>query len=66
MVFIGEKSGTLDKSLVSIVRFYQKEVEGAVEKLLSVLEPALIVVLGLLVGGMMAAVMLPLYKMASF
>jgi type IV pilus assembly protein PilC len=66
MVFIGEKSGTLDKSLVSIVRFYQKEVEGAVERLLSVLEPALIVVLGLLVGGMMAAVLLPLYKMASF
>jgi type IV pilus assembly protein PilC len=66
MVFIGEKSGTLDKSLTSIVRFYEKEVAGAVEKLLSVLEPALIVVLGLLVGGMMAAVMLPLYKMASF
>lgn len=66
MVFVGEKSGTLDKSLMSIVRFYQKEVEGAVEKLLSVLEPALIVVLGLLVGGMMASVMLPLYNMASF
>ena len=66
MVFIGEKSGTLDKSLTSIVRFYEKEVAGAVERLLSVLEPALIVVLGLLVGGMMAAVMLPLYKMASF
>ncbi|MDO8474207.1 MAG: type II secretion system F family protein [bacterium] len=66
MVFVGEKSGTLDKSLMSIVRFYQKEVEGAVERLLSVLEPALIVVLGLLVGGMMAAVMLPLYNMASF
>jgi len=66
MVFIGEKSGTLDKSLTSIVRFYEKEVSGAVERLLSVLEPALIVVLGLLVGGMMASVMLPLYKMASF
>lgn len=66
MVFVGEKSGTLDKSLMSIVRFYQKEVELAVEKLLSVLEPALIVVLGLLVGGMMASVMLPLYNMASF
>ncbi len=66
MVFVGEKSGTLDKSLMSIVRFYQKEVEGTVEKLLSVLEPALIVVLGLIVGGMMAAVMLPLYNMASF
>lgn len=66
MVFVGEKSGTLDKSLLSIVHFYQKEVEVAVEKLLSVLEPALIVVLGLLVGGMMASVMLPLYNMASF
>jgi type IV pilus assembly protein PilC len=66
MVFVGEKSGTLDKSLMSVVRFYQKEVEGAVEQLLSVLEPALIVVLGLLVGGMMASVMLPLYNMASF
>ena len=66
MVFIGEKSGTLDKSLTSIVRFYEKEVAGAVERLLSILEPALIVVLGLLVGGMMASVLLPLYKMASF
>ncbi len=66
MVLIGEKSGTLDTTLLDVVKFYEKEVGDAVERLLSILEPALIVILGILVGGMMAAVLLPLYQSLSF
>lgn len=66
MVQVGEKTGTLDKTLMSIVVFYQKEVDRQTNILLSVLEPVLIVFLGLVVAGLMAAVLLPLYKAMSF
>lgn len=65
MVFVGEKSGTLDKTLSNIVSFYQKEVERQVEAFLSIVEPALIVFLGLIVGGLLASVLLPLYQIGS-
>lgn len=65
MVFVGEKSGTLDKTLSNIVSFYQKEVERQVGAFLSVVEPALIVFLGLIVGGLLASVLLPLYQLGS-
>lgn len=65
MVFVGEKSGTLDKTLSNIVSFYQKEVERTVEAFLSIIEPSLIVVLGLVVGGLLASVLLPLYQLSS-
>jgi len=63
MTLVGEKTGTLDKTLLNIVSFYQKEVDGTVDNLLSILEPALIIFLGLVVGGIMASVLLPLYQM---
>jgi len=62
MTLVGEKTGTLDKTLLNIVSFYQKEVDGTVDNLLSILEPALIIFLGLIVGGLMASVLLPLYQ----
>jgi len=65
MVFVGEKSGTLDKTLINIVSFYQKEVERTVEAFLSIVEPTLIVFLGLIVGGLLASVLLPLYQLGS-
>lgn len=65
MVVIGEKTGTLDQSLLSVVDFYRKEVEMAMESLLSLLEPILIVFLGLTVAGLMGSVLMPLYKMTS-
>ncbi|MDA1337571.1 MAG: type II secretion system F family protein [bacterium] len=65
MVFVGEKSGTLDKTLSNVVSFYQKEVERTVEAFLSIVEPALIVFLGLVVGGLLASVLLPLYQIGS-
>ena len=66
MVLVGEKTGTLDKSLLEIVGFYQSETERAIESLLSILEPAMIMFLGLIVGGLMFSVMMPMYQVMSF
>lgn len=65
MVMVGEKSGTLDMSLMHLVGFYQKEVERTTESLMSILEPILIIFLGAVVGGIVAAFLIPLYQMAS-
>lgn len=65
MVAIGEKTGTLDQGLKNVVNFYQKEVERSVENILSLVEPVLIVVLGLMVAGIMGSVLLPLYRLTS-
>ena len=65
MTAVGEKTGTLDKTLLDIVSFYQKETDRTIDNLLSILEPALIIFLGLVVGGLMASVLLPLYRVAG-
>lgn len=66
MVAVGEKTGTLDQALMSVVDFYRKEVERSIDNLLSILEPVMVIFLGGLVAGLMGAVLLPLYKMSSF
>jgi len=65
MVLVGEKSGALDTTLLSIVDFYKKEVDREIENVLSLLEPLLIIFLGIVVGGLIGAVLLPLYQMTS-
>jgi len=65
MTLVGERTGTLDKTLLNLVGFYEKETERKIEDLLAVLEPLLIVFLGLSVGGIMAAILMPLYNMAG-
>lgn len=65
MIMVGEKTGTLDKTLMQVVSFYQQEVDRTIGNLLSILEPVLIVFLGLAVGGLMAAVLLPLYSVMA-
>src|SRR3989339_132427 len=65
MVAVGGKTGTLDQSLMSVVNFYRNEVERAVDNLLSILEPVMVILLGGMVAGLMGAVLLPLYKMSS-
>ncbi|MBI1984534.1 MAG: type II secretion system F family protein [Candidatus Wildermuthbacteria bacterium] len=65
MMNVGERSGTMDTTMLYIVKYYQKEVANSVESFLSILEPMLIVVLGVLVGGMMAAILLPMYQSVS-
>jgi len=62
MVLVGEKTGSLDTSLMNIANFYQKEVERGTANLLAILEPVLIMTLGMVVGGMMLAILMPLYQ----
>jgi len=66
MVTVGEKTGTLGESLTNVVDFYQKEIDRGIDNLLSIIEPLLVIFLGGLVAGLMAAVLMPLYKMTSF
>lgn len=66
MVLVGEKTGTLEKTLINVVDFYQKEVDRTIDNLLSILEPLLIIFLGLIVAGLMASILLPLYKITAF
>ncbi|MBI2644304.1 MAG: type II secretion system F family protein [Candidatus Wildermuthbacteria bacterium] len=62
MVYVGEQSGSLDSTLNGIVGFYRNEVNRIVDNLLTLLEPFLIIFLGLIVAGVMASILLPLYQ----
>lgn len=63
MVAIGEESGSLDSMLGKIADFYEAEVDDAVAALSSLMEPMIMVVLGTLIGGMVIAMYLPIFKM---
>jgi len=65
MVAVGERTGTLDQSLMSVVDFYREELNRGVDNLLSIMEPLMVVFLGGVVGGLMASILLPLYKMTG-
>jgi len=65
MVKVGEESGELAKILETVARFYRREVGNAVDTLVSLIEPALIIVLGLGVGFLLAAVLIPIYSIAG-
>ncbi len=62
MILVGEQTGSMDKSLLVMVNFYEKETERAIDAMLILIEPVLIIVLGLVVGGVVASVMIPLYQ----
>lgn len=63
MVAIGEEAGSLDSMLSKIADFYEAEVDDAVAALSSLMEPIIMVVLGTLIGGMVIAMYLPIFKM---
>jgi len=65
MVAIGEESGSLDAMLAKVADFYEAEVDDAVDNLSSLLEPLIMAVLGILVGGLVVAMYLPIFKMGS-
>jgi type IV pilus assembly protein PilC len=65
MVAIGEESGALDTMLSKVADFYEQEVDDAVEALSSLMEPFIMVVLGTIIGGMVVAMYLPIFKMGS-
>jgi len=65
MVLVGEKTGTLERTLMDLVAFYQREIDNSINNIISILEPALIVFLGVVVGGLILAILMPLYSMMS-
>jgi len=65
MISVGEQTGGLDEMLTKIADFYDDEVDAAVGNLLSLLEPMMIVFLGVVVGGMVVAMYLPIFDMIN-
>jgi type IV pilus assembly protein PilC len=65
MVAIGEEAGALDKMLFKVADFYEEEVNNAVDALASLLEPFIMVIIGVLVGGMVIGMYLPIFKLAA-
>jgi type IV pilus assembly protein PilC len=65
MVSIGEESGQLDTMLSKVADFYEQEVDDAVEALSSLIEPMIMVILGTLIGGMVVAMYLPIFKIGQ-
>ena len=65
MVSIGEETGALDSMLGKVADFYEQEVDDAVEALSSLMEPMIMVVLGTLIGGMVIAMYLPIFKIGG-
>jgi len=65
MTAIGEEAGSLDDMLSKVADFYEEEVSNAVDNLSSLLEPMIMAILGVLVGGLVVAMYLPIFKMGS-
>jgi type IV pilus assembly protein PilC len=65
MVAIGEESGELDKMLGKVADFYEAEVDDAVASLSSLIEPIIMAFLGIVIGGLVIAMYLPIFKMAG-
>jgi len=65
MVSIGEESGALDSMLGKVADFFEAEVDDAVEALSSLMEPMIMVILGVLIGGMVIAMYLPIFKLGQ-
>jgi type IV pilus assembly protein PilC len=65
MIAIGEESGALDQMAGKVAEFYEQEVDDAVDGLTSLLEPLIMAVLGVLVGGLIIAMYLPIFKLGA-
>ena len=65
MVAVGEESGSLDEMCAKVADFYEAEVDAAVDNLSSLLEPAIMSILGILIGGLVVAMYLPIFKLGA-
>jgi type IV pilus assembly protein PilC len=65
MIAVGEESGSLDEMASKVADFYEADVDAAVDGLSSLLEPLIMVILGVLVGGMVVAMYLPIFKLGA-
>lgn len=65
MVQIGEESGSIDKMLAKVADFYEEEVDALIDALSSLMEPMIMAFLGVVIGGLVVAMYLPIFKMGS-
>ena len=65
MINVGEATGTLDEMLSKLAGFYDEEVEMSVAALLSILEPILLIFVGVIVGGLVVSMYLPIFSLMS-
>ena len=65
MVAVGEKTGRLEELLKKVALSYTREIESLINSLTEIIQPILIVALGVLIGGLIAAVILPIYQVAQ-
>jgi type IV pilus assembly protein PilC len=65
MIAVGEESGSLDEMSAKVADFYEAEVDNAVDSMSSLLEPLIMAILGVLVGGLVVAMYLPIFKMGA-
>ena len=65
MTAIGEEAGALDTMLYKVAEYYEQEVNNAVDALASLIEPIIVVILGVIVGSMVIAMYLPIFKLAA-
>lgn len=65
MVSVGEESGAMDTMLLKVAEFYDKEVAATVESLTSILEPVMLIGVGLVIGGILISLYMPMFKLAS-
>ena len=65
MIAVGEESGSLDEMSAKVADFYEEDVDNAVDNMSSLLEPMIMAILGILVGGLVVAMYLPIFKMGS-
>ncbi|MFA5867635.1 MAG: type II secretion system F family protein [Actinomycetota bacterium] len=65
MVAVGEESGAMDTMLIKVAEFYDKEVATTIEGLSSILEPVMLIGVGLVIGGILISLYLPMFKLAS-
>jgi type IV pilus assembly protein PilC len=63
MITVGEKTGDLAEMLKKIAEFYQEEVDAAVEALTSIIEPIMLICMGLVIGGILISMYLPMFDM---
>jgi type IV pilus assembly protein PilC len=65
MIAVGEQTGALDQMLTKIADFYEEEVDVAVASMTSLIEPAMMVFLGTVIGGLVVAMYMPIFEMAG-
>jgi len=66
MTVVGERTGQLDSALMNVVNFYQNDVERTLDSFISLLEPLLIIGLGVIVAGLVLSILMPVYRIGMF